>query len=195
MTLELGREIEVAQARDGRRTRRRTSPSTRARASRRRRRRAPTTATSGASLVDVGLERDAPVARGATARARTPGSDRRSRPRRRSSPCGCTGDDVSPLASSPLRRRRLPVDAGDERQVVAVERRSWRPRRRGATRRAGRARRACRRPRRWLDDRVAELALEAARAARRAAVVERVRVGRDRPRSARASTSASGVAR
>ena len=47
-----------------------------------------------------------------------------------------------------LLRRGLPVDAGDEREVVAVERRAWRPRRRGATRRGGPARRACRTRRR-----------------------------------------------
>ena len=64
VTLELGRQVEVAQRSGGRRSRRRTSPSTRARASRRPGTPAPTTPTSGACLVDVGLERDAPVPAG-----------------------------------------------------------------------------------------------------------------------------------
>ena len=61
----------------------------------------PATSTRGLGLVDVGLERDAPVLARWTARARTPGTDPPSRRRRTSSRSGCTGDDVSLPPSSP----------------------------------------------------------------------------------------------
>ncbi len=127
----------------------RTSPSTRARASRRPGTPAPTTATSMRLVVDVGLERDPPVARRSTARARTPGSDPRSRPRRRWS------RSAAPVTTCRRWRRRHPPSAPASSRCPTRRRgsrsraRPWRPRRRRASRRDGPARPACRTRRRW----------------------------------------------
>ena len=94
---------------------------------------------------------------------------RRRRRRRRWSPSAARAVDVSPGALVDEQRRGHPVDRGDEREVVAAELLPCRTARSRATRRGAPGRRR-RRGRAVLDDRVAELGLEAREHLRRGGV-------------------------
>ncbi len=85
--------------------------------------RAPTTVDDECvGLVDVGLDREAPVARGGLHVARRPGTGRSTAgDARASSRSGWTGDDVSPRFIAAVLRCRRPVDPGHEREIVALE--------------------------------------------------------------------------
>ena len=126
VALELRRQVEVAQARVAVEDDAEHLPASRARASRRRRTPAPTTATSDRRSSTSALRVTPPVARRVDCtRANTWKRPSRAGDAVGRSPCGCTGAEVSPPSSSPTARRRHPVDAGDEREVVAAELRPW----------------------------------------------------------------------
>ena len=162
VAFELGREIEVTQARDGRRTRCRTSPTPRARASRRRDTPTPTTPRAGRRRRRRSSG-DAP-----SCGRRVDSTMREHLEAARADPptpyvisFGCTGADVSPEPSSAIDRRGHPVDRRRRTRGSRSRAAPCRP--------ARRARHASGRTRTTtspnvaavLDDRVAELRLEA----------------------------------